>query len=55
MSDGPITPKQLAARQALIDAVAEVGIESSEQIADMILDGLESRGFTVAQAGKTEC
>lgn len=43
----PITPAQLAARQALIDSMAEVSIVSPEQMADMVLDGLEGRGYII--------
>ena len=42
-----ITAAELAARQALIDSMAAVSIMSPEQMADMVLDGLEERGYAI--------
>ncbi len=39
----PITAAKLAARDALIGAMKESSIRSPEQMADMVLDGLEDR------------
>jgi hypothetical protein len=48
-----MTTEQLAARQALIDAMTEVSIISPEQMADMVLDGLDDRGYQIIQKSPT--
>jgi hypothetical protein len=42
-----LTEKQLKARQALIDAMAAVSIQNPQQMADLVLDGLEDRGYKI--------
>ncbi len=44
-----MTEAQLAARQALIGAMRESSIVSPEQMADMVLDGLEDRGYQIVK------